>query len=94
MARSTAEIQADLVLTRGVIERRLEQIDRKIPRRWWGPYALLAGGVVLGLVLSRLPLLTLLGTGARTVQTGLTVAGTLGAVDRFLAERRDHRLAA
>jgi hypothetical protein len=94
MARSPAEIQTDLALTRHLIERRLEQIERKIPRRWRGPSVLLAGGVVLGLVLSRLPFLALLGTGARAVQTGLTVAGTVGAVDRFLAERHGHRLAA
>jgi hypothetical protein len=88
MARSTAEIQADIALTRRVIERRLDEVERMIPRRWWSPYALLLGGLAIGLLLSRFPLLGVLGTGARTVQTGLSVAGTLAAVDRFLIEQR------
>jgi hypothetical protein len=93
MARSTGEIQADIALTRRLIERQLDSLESKIPRRWWTPYALVAGGLALGLVASRLPLLRLVGTGARTVQTGLSVAGALAAVDRFMAERRG-RLAA
>ena len=39
-------------------------------------------------MLSRVPLLRLVGVGARTVQTGIVVAGTVAAVDRFLAEQR------
>jgi hypothetical protein len=52
----------------------------------------LAGALAAGFVLSRLPLSRAVGMGARTVQTGMTVATTLAAVDRFIAERR--RLAA
>jgi len=63
-----------------------------VPRAWWTPWALGAGALVFGLVLSRLPFLKLVGVGARTVQTGLTVAGTVAAVDRFIAQQR--RLAA
>jgi len=92
MARSPAEIQADIALTRRVIETQLEAISRKVPRRWWTPWALGAVGIATGLLLSRLPVLKVVGLGARTVQTGITVAGTVAAVDRFLAERR--RLAA
>jgi hypothetical protein len=89
MARSTAEIQAEIELTRRVIERRLDEVQRLVPHRWWTPYAMLAGGLLVGLLLSRLSLLRVVGTGARTVQTGLTVAGTVAAVDRFLAEQRE-----
>jgi len=92
MARSPAEIQADIALTRRVIETQLDALSRKVPRAWWTPWALGAGALVIGFALSRLPFLKLVGTGARTVQTGLTVVGTVAAVDRFLAEQR--RLAA
>ena len=92
MARSPAEIQADIALTRRVIETQLDALSRKVPRAWWTPWALAAGALVVGLVMSRLPFLKVVGVGARTVQTGLTVAGTVAAVDRFLSEQR--RLAA
>jgi hypothetical protein len=92
MARSTAEIQADIAVTRRVIEHQLEALEHRVPREWWVPYAAFAGALVLGIVMSRVSLLRLLGTGARSVQAGLTVATTVAAVDRFLAER--HRLRA
>jgi len=75
-----------------VIETQLDALSRKVPRAWWTPWALGAGALVVGLVMSRLPFLKVIGVGARTVQTGLTVAGTVAALDRFLAEHR--RLAA
>jgi hypothetical protein len=93
MARSTAEIQADIAVTRRVIEHQLTALERKVPREWWVPYAVFAGALALGLVMSRVPLTRLLGAGARSVQTGLTVASTVAAVDRFLAERRRLRAA-
>lgn len=92
MARSPAEIQADIALTRRVIETQLDALTHRLPRAWWTPWAVGAGALVAGLVLSRLPFLRLVGAGARTVQVGITVAGTVAAVDRFLADRR--RLAA
>jgi len=92
MARDPAQIQADIALTRRVIETQLDALSRKVPRAWWTPWALAAGALVVGLVMSRLPVLKVIGVGARTVQTGLTVAGTVAALDRFLAQQR--RLAA
>ncbi|MGH7279729.1 MAG: hypothetical protein ACREJG_13735 [Candidatus Rokuibacteriota bacterium] len=94
MARSTGEIQTDIAITRRLIEQQLDALERKVPRRWWTPYAVLAGGLVAGLLISRLPLLTLVGTGVKTVQTGIGVATAVTAVDRFLAEQRRTRLAA
>ena len=88
MARSTTEIQADIAVTRRLIEHQLDAIERKLPHTWWMPYALLGGALVAGLVLSRVPLFALVRMGARTVQTGLTVATTVAAVDRFVAGRR------
>jgi hypothetical protein len=93
MARSPDQIQADIALTRRLIEQNFDAVARRLPRRWWTPYALVAGGLALGFVLSRLPALRLIATGARTVQTGMAVAGTVAAVDRFLADRRGARAA-
>jgi hypothetical protein len=94
MARRTAEIHAEIAVTRRQIEGRLDGLRRRVPDRWWIPYAVLAGALVAGAVLSRVPLLKLVGTGARTVQAGLTIASTMAAVDRFLAERPPQRKAA
>jgi hypothetical protein len=95
MARSPAEIQADIALTRRVIERQLDALTRRVPRTWWAPWLVGAGALGVGLVLSRVPMLRLVGLGARAVQTAVAVAGTVAAVDRFLAEqRRRRRLAA
>ena len=54
MARSPAEIQADIAVTRRVIEHQLDSIQRKVPNRWWTRYAVLAGALATGFVLSRL----------------------------------------
>jgi hypothetical protein len=88
MARSPAEIQADIALTRHGIEHQLDALRRRVPDRWWVEWALLGTGLAVGLLLTRVPLLRLVGAGARTVQTGMVVASTLAAVDRFIAERR------
>ncbi len=93
MARSPAEIQADIALTRRQIEHRATAIQRRIARRWWLPYALLAGGIVAGVVIARVPALRLLGTGARTVRTGMTVAGSLAAIQKFVSDQRRARAA-
>jgi hypothetical protein len=94
MARSPAEIQADIALTRDVIERQLDALTPRVPRAWWAPWLVGAGALGVGLVLSKIPVLPLVGLGARAVQTSIAVAGTLAAVDRFLAEQRRRRLAA
>ena len=88
MARSPAEIQADIAVTRRLVERQLDAIERRVPRGWWVPYVTVAGAPALGFLLSRVPLLRVVGAGARTMQTGLTVAQTLAVVDRYVAERR------
>jgi uncharacterized protein DUF3618 len=88
MARSPAEIQADIALTRAVIEDRLDALSRRVPRTVWLPWLVGAGALGLGLLLSRLPVLRTIGLGARAVQTGIAVAGTVAAVDRFLAAHR------
>ena len=94
MARSTVEIQADIAVTRRLIETQLDGLRRRLPDRWWTPYAMLAGALLAGVIVSRVPMFKLVGTGARTVQAGLAVASTIAAVDRFLAERPGHRKAA
>jgi hypothetical protein len=88
MARSPAEIQTDIALTRRRVEHQLDAMKRYVPRAWWTPYAAALAALAAGVLLSRLPLLRLVTLGARTVQTGLAVAGTVGTVDRFVADRR------
>jgi|GEM_PF-1953362 len=88
MARSPDEIQADIALTRRQIEHRLDALQRRVEHRWWTPYALVGAGLLTGVLLSRLPLFAVVGGGARALQTGLSVAAALAAVDRFIAERR------
>jgi hypothetical protein len=75
-------------VTRRLVERQLDALERGVPRGRWVPYASLAAALVVGVLLSRVPLLRLLGVGARTVQTGLTVAQTAAMVDRYVADRR------
>ena len=94
MARSTAEIKAEIAVTRRLIETQLDAVRRRLPDRWWTPYAVLAGALVAGMALSRVPLLRLVGTGARIAEAGLTVATTVSTVKRFIAERPGHRKAA
>jgi len=88
MARSPAEIQADIAVTRRVIERQLDALGHAVEGRWWASYAVIAGGFAVGFVLARMPIGRVVGISARAVQTGLAVATTLAAVDRFVAERR------
>lgn len=88
MARSPAEIQADIAVTRRHVERQLDALGHHVPRAWWTPYAAIVAALATGVLLSRLPLLRLVTLGAMTVQTGLAVAGTLATVDRFVTDRR------
>jgi hypothetical protein len=81
-------------VTRRLIEGQLDGLRRRLPDRWWVPYAVLAGALVTGVVISRIPVFKLVGTSARAVQAGLAVASTVAAVDRFIAERPARRPAA
>jgi hypothetical protein len=94
MARSTAEIQAEMAVTRRLLESQLEGLRRRVSDRWWMPYAVLAGALVAGAVLSRVPIFKLVATGTRAVNAGLLIASTAAAVDRFVAERPARRKAA
>ena len=93
MARNPAEIQADIALTRRVIERQLDALTPHVSRAWRRPWLVAAGGLAFGLALSRVPLLRAVSTGARVVQAGIAIAGTAAAIDRFLAPRRQRPIA-
>ena len=88
MARSPAEIQADIALTRRVIERQLDALRRTRPARVVDPVGVGRRRLGVGLALARVPLLRLVAVGARAVQAGIAIAGTVAAVDRFVSDRR------
>jgi hypothetical protein len=93
MARDPAEIQADIAVTRRVIEHQIDALGHAVEGRWWAPYAVVAGGVAIGFLLARMPLGRLIGVAAGTVQTGLALVTALSAIDRFVADRRRLRAA-
>jgi hypothetical protein len=87
MARSPAEIQADIAVTRRRVEQQLDAVERRLPQGWWVPYASVAGALAVGLLLSRVPFFRLVGLGTRVVKTGLAVAPTVALVRRYVAKR-------
>jgi hypothetical protein len=87
MARSTAQIQADIALTRSAIEAHLDALKGRMRYRWWMPVAVVGGALAAGVLLSRVPVLRLLNTGARVVQTGVAVAGAVAAAQHLLSGR-------
>jgi len=87
MARSPAEIQADIALTRRVIERQLDALTPRAARAWDHPWTMAAAGLTVGVVLSRASLRRLVGTVARLLQAGIAIAGTAAAIERLVAER-------
>lgn len=93
MARSAAQIQADIEVMRRNIERQLDAIQQRVPDSAWTPYAALALAAAVGFILAWLPFTRMIGVGARTVRTGASVGSALLAVDRFLAEHRASRAA-
>jgi uncharacterized protein (DUF2062 family) len=93
MARSPAEIQADIAVTRRLVERELDAVERRVPHGWWVPYASVAGALAVGLLLSYVPFFRLVSIGSRTMKTGLAVAPTLSLVRGFFTEHRRSRAA-
>jgi hypothetical protein len=91
MARSRAEIQADLAATRALIEGDLDRVEARL-RRWWVPALLLAGGVVAGVALSRGRVRTVLRGGIGLLRAGIRTTAILAAVDRYLADTSRRRV--
>jgi len=71
-----------------VIERQLDALTPHVLLVSRQPWAVGATGLTIGLALSRVPLLRLVGIGARMVQTVIAIAGTAAAIERFLFPRR------
>jgi hypothetical protein len=80
-------------MTRRAIEANLDALRAKLPSRAWMPYVLLGGALVAGVVLSRVPVLRILNTGARVVQTSVAVAGAVAAAQHFFSTARPPRAA-
>ncbi len=88
MARSPGEIQADMALTRRVIEHQLNALTPRASRAWRTPWMTGAGALAVGFLLSRVPLGRVLRVGARAVQTATAVAGAVAAIEHVLPGRR------
>jgi len=88
MARSPVEIQADMALTRRVIERRLDALTPRASRAWQAPWITGAGALAFGFLLSRVPLGRVLRVGARAAQTVIAVAGMVATLEHVLPARR------
>jgi hypothetical protein len=84
MARSPGAVKADIALTRRVIESDLDALHRLVPRRSWLVYAWVAGGVAAGLLLSRAPLVMVIGRGLRIVRVGAALIGMAEILERML----------
>jgi len=84
MARSIADIKADIALTRTRIEQDLGAIRSGLAQRRWAPFALVGGAVVVGALLARMPVLRLAGAGVRVARAGLGAAATIAAIGRLL----------
>jgi hypothetical protein len=80
MARSPAEIQADITFTRRHIEAQLDDIEERLTRRGRTLTLVLGGAFVAGVILAQLPLARLLRLAAGVVRAGATVAGTVAAL--------------
>jgi uncharacterized membrane protein YfcA len=89
MARNTAEIQAEIAVTRDVIESRLDALQRRAPRLWIA-LGLLGAGAVVGAVLGRVPILRVLGVSARALQAGIGVVTAVAAIRHVLSGERRH----
>jgi uncharacterized membrane protein YfcA len=90
MARNTAEIQAEIAVTRDVIESRLDALQRRAPRPLWIALGLLGAGAVVGAALGRVPILRVLGVSARALQAGIGVVTAVAAIRHVLSGERRH----
>jgi uncharacterized membrane protein YfcA len=90
MARNTAEIQAEIAVTRDVIESRLDALQRRAPRPLWIALGLLGAGALVGAVLGRVPILRVLSVSARTLQAGVGVATAVAAIRHAVSAGRRH----
>lgn len=100
MARSPAEIQADIAVTRRQIETRLDALEHRLTRRGWTVPLVLGSAFAAGLLLARIPILRVLGVATGLLRAGAAVAGTVAAlnsaidsVDRLRSEPARRRAA-
>jgi hypothetical protein len=71
---------------RRVIERKLDTLHDRLPARWWLSYAWVAGGLAVGLRLSRVPLVALTASTLRLAQLGLGLVATMKSVQHVLQD--------
>jgi hypothetical protein len=85
MARSPAEIQTEIVLTRDDLARGLDVLQRRVPGPAWLWPALLGAGLVAGVLLTRTPIGRLFAAAAQAIQVGLGIAAAVVTLRRALA---------
>jgi hypothetical protein len=90
MARNAGAVQADIALTRRDIEHELDVLHSRVPKREWLAYAWLAGGLALGVLFSRAPILTVATRGLRLMEVSATLMGAVAMLaDQLVARTRD-----
>jgi hypothetical protein len=88
LARSAAEIQAEIRLSRRAIEAHLDALDHRTAYRRWAPWVLGGSAVLVGLALSRLPVYRALRVTMGAMATLVTAARMVESGRRALADHR------
>jgi hypothetical protein len=85
MARSPAEIQTEINLTREDLARGLDVLQRRVPGPVWLWPALLAAGLVGVMILTRTPMGRFFAAAAQATQAALGIAAGIVTLRRALA---------
>ena len=88
MARSAAEIQAEIRLSRRAIEAHLDALDHRTAYRRWAPWVLGGSAVLVGVALSRLPVYRAVRLTMGAMATVVTAVRMVESGRRALADHR------
>jgi hypothetical protein len=94
VARRPYEIQAEIRLTRRAIEADLDALEQRFSYRRWAPFAVVGGAAILGLLVSRLPLLRVIRIASATIAAAATALRVIRAVREIVDRRRPRALPA
>jgi hypothetical protein len=88
LARSAAEIQAEIRLSRRAIEAHLDALEHRTRYRRWAPWLMGGSALLVGLALSRLPVYRALRLTMGTLAAMVTAAQMVESGRRALADHR------